>query len=124
MNESLKRISENCNEIKAPEAKNSEAKALEKKHLETKNPESNMNPEASSALSPIEKKIRNLEKKLQQISRLKSKLESGEKLEQTQVNVALKFIISIRLVCIHVNLVLILSSLLGIYFMIHQLTMC
>ena len=42
-------------------------------------------PETKSTLSPVEKKIRNLEKKLQQIAVLRKKQESGEKLEKTQV---------------------------------------
>jgi len=65
VNESLKRISENCTST------------------DTQNTN---NQEKSSSLSPIEKKIRNLEKKLQQIYALKAKLENGEKLEQTQIS--------------------------------------
>ena len=68
VNESLKRISENC--------------------IATDTQNTN-NEEKRSSLSPIEKKIRNLEKKLQQIYALKVKLENGEKLEQTQVSTLL-----------------------------------
>ena len=68
MNQSLKRISDSYAQTKAPESKTTEARSM---------------------LSPIEKKIRNLEKKLQQINTLKTKLENGEQLEQTQVSIML-----------------------------------
>ena len=66
MNESLARISQNYSGDKSAEVDNQETK---------------------SNLSPIEKKIQNLEKKLQQIEALRIKLKNGEKLEQTQVSV-------------------------------------
>eukprot|EP00794_Sanderia_malayensis_P017350 gene17350-19083_t len=40
---------------------------------------------ASSTLNPKEKQLRNLNKKLKQIKLLKTKLENGEKLEDTQI---------------------------------------
>lgn len=71
VNESLARISKNINKNGNDQAEN---------------------VVTNSALSPIEKKIRNLEKKLQQIDSLKIKQQKGEKLESTQVRAYYDFV--------------------------------
>ncbi|KXJ18577.1 partner of Y14 and mago [Exaiptasia diaphana] len=54
--------------------------------LELKNDVSQNTPaETSSSLNPLEKKLRNLKKKLQQINNLKEKREKGETLEELQI---------------------------------------
>lgn len=54
-----------------------------------KNPQSelkNTPTETSSSLNPLEKKLRSLKKKLQQINNLKEKRDKGETLEELQVS--------------------------------------
>jgi translation initiation factor 2A len=54
-------------------------------------------PETNSGLTPTEKRLRTLKKKLQQITTLKDKQLNGEKLEDTQVT---------KQTCILLNLIL------------------